>query len=66
MFCGEFIAEEVAVGDKGYSQWLIYRCTPTFLNISLQSLSLMKLFSSKKQNFCSWDYSSQALDYQDF
>jgi len=66
VFCGEFIAEEVEVGDKEYPLWLIYRCTLTFLNISLQSLSLMKLFSGKKQNFCSWDYSSPALDYQDF
>jgi hypothetical protein len=26
----------------------------------------MKLFSGKKQNLWSWDYSSQVLDYQDF
>ena len=49
MFCGEFIAEEVEVGDKGYPQWLMYRHTfGDLLNISLQSLSLMKLFSGKK------------------
>jgi hypothetical protein len=27
VFCGEFIAEEVEVGDKEYPQWLLYRCT---------------------------------------
>jgi hypothetical protein len=26
----------------------------------------MKLFSGKKQNFCSWNYSLQVLGYEDF
>jgi hypothetical protein len=36
-----------------------------FLNMSLRSVSLMKLFCGKKQNFRSWDYSPQVADYLD-
>jgi hypothetical protein len=34
-----------------------------FLNMSLRSVPLMKLFYGKKQNFRSWDYSLQVVDY---
>jgi hypothetical protein len=38
-----------------------------FLNIPLRSIvSLMKLFSSNKQNPQLWDYAPQVLDCQDF
>jgi hypothetical protein len=66
VFCGEFIAEEV-VRDKGYTQWLIYRHTLGDLFEHIPAVSFTdEAFSRKKQNLWSWDYSSQALDYQDF
>ena len=39
-----------------------------FLNMSLRSACFNDIvfFYGKKQNFCSWDYSSQVLDCQDF
>jgi len=64
VFFGVFIAEEVdGVGDKGSGDTPVavaQTLLEAFLNMSLRFvLSLMWLFSGKKQNFQSSDYPPQ-------
>jgi hypothetical protein len=71
VFSGIVIAEEVdGVGDKESGDTTtihVQTFLEAFLNMSLTSAcSLMKLFSDKKQNFCSWHYCPQVSDYRDF
>ena len=71
MFFGVFIGEEAdGVGDKGSGE-ITSAGVPTlleaFLNMSLRSACFIdEVFSCRKQNFRSWDYSPQVTDYQDF
>jgi hypothetical protein len=69
---GVFTAEEDdEVGDKrsqGNTMVDLHTLLRAFLNMFLRSACFTDetLFSHKKQNVRSWDYSPQVLDYQDF
>ena len=70
MFCGIFIAEEVnGAGDKGSGDTTkadVKTLLEAVLDIFLAFACLVKLLSSKKRNFQSWDHSPQVSAYQDF
>jgi hypothetical protein len=70
VFSGVFIAQEFdGVGEKGSGDTTIdvQTCLDTFLNMSLRFACFTdEVFSDKKQNFQSWNYYPQVLDYQKF
>jgi len=69
VFFGVITAEEVdgvgyeVSGDT--TTFGVQTLLEAFLNMSLKSASFIDeaFFSGKKQNFSSWDYFSQVLDY---
>jgi len=63
-----FIAKDIAgVGHKesGDTKQLIYTLGGHFEHVPEICLSMMTHFAGKKQNFWSWDYSTQVPDYSD-
>jgi hypothetical protein len=58
------------VGDKGSGDTTmvnVQTLLEAFANMSLRSACFSdEVFSGNNQNFRSWDYSPQVLDYQDF
>jgi hypothetical protein len=70
VFSGVFKAEEVnGIGDTGSGDTTmvdVQTLLEAFVNMSLRSACCNEAFYGKKQNFSSWDYSSQVPDYQYF
>jgi len=61
-----FIVDEVGAKQSGYTITYWHSWKLFWTGLWGSACSTDEAFSGKKQNFWSWDYSPQVLDYQDF